>query len=140
MPDPGTTTVARPPTNLLPNHGNIGLTHPIPAWPASTDLIQEDNGSYKQTSQTTEISNCLSAAVKQANSNLLLINSFPDVDQQERWLVDALKLELSTRTCGHVIRAVGECARADINYFYCLLSMVIAGSTWHKFPPLTTTC
>ncbi|KAF9790875.1 hypothetical protein BJ322DRAFT_1017503 [Thelephora terrestris] len=139
MTNPGAITIIHPQTSLFPNHGNMGLAQPVPAWPAFTELIQEDNGSYKQTSQTTEISNCLSAAVKRANSNLLLIDSFPDVDQQERWLVDALKFELSARTCGHVIKAVGERARVDLDYFYCLPSMVIAGSTRHTFPSLTIT-
>ncbi|KAF9780632.1 hypothetical protein BJ322DRAFT_1112629 [Thelephora terrestris] len=124
MTDPGAMTIIHPQISLFPNHGNMVLAPPVPAWPAFTELIQEDNGSYKQTSQTAEINNCLSAAVKRANSNLLLINSFPDVDQQEQWLVDGLKFELSARTCGHVIKAVGECARVDIDYFYCLLSMI----------------
>ena len=73
-----------------------------PAWPAFTNLVQDDDGSYKQTGQTTEINNGLSAAVKRANSNLLLIDSFPDVERQEQWLVDALRRELSSRTRGHV--------------------------------------
>ena len=96
----------------------------VVTWPAFTNLIQDSDGSCKQTGQTTEISNCLSAAVKRANSNLLLINSFPDLEEQERWLTETLKFELSSRTDSPIIQAVGERAKVDLNYFYCLLSII----------------
>ena len=82
-------------------------------------------GSYKQTGQITKVNNCLSAAVRRANTNLVLVDSFPNVGEQEQWLVDALGFELTARNQNHIIKAVGECARVDINYFHCLLSMVI---------------
>ena len=109
----------------------------VVTWPAFTNLIQDSDGSYKQTGQTTEISNCLSAAVKRAHSNLLLINSFPGLEEQERWLTEALKFELPSRTDSPIIQAVGERAKVDLNYFYCLLSMVIA-KTSRTFKLLTT--
>lgn len=92
------------------------------------NLIQDSNGSYKQTGQTVEINNCLSAAVKQANSHLVLIDSFPGVKQQEQWLADALTSELCVRSQTPIIKVVGERARVDIGYFNTLLSMVISGS------------
>lgn len=124
-----------PPTDLFSNP--TGYVQPSPGWPASTELIRAEDGFYKQTGQIIEINNCLSAAVKRANSNLVLINSFPGIEDQERWLADALKFELSAGNQSHVIKMVGERARVHTNYFNCLLSMVIeltiAGSTRHVF-------
>ena len=117
---------AHPPTTLLLDPGNPNLAQPTPAWPAFTDLFEDGDGTYKQTGQITEINNCLGAAVKRANSNLVLVNSFPSVDEQERWLVDALGFELTARSQNRTIEAVGERARADGDYFHSLLSMVIA--------------
>lgn len=125
----------RPPANLFPDP--TGYVQPSLGWPVSTELVQAEDGSYKQTGQIIEINNCLSAAVKRANSNLVLINSFPGIEDQEQWLADALKFELSAGNQSHVIKMVGERARVHINYFNCLLSMVIglmiAGSARHIF-------
>jgi hypothetical protein len=127
-------TIIRPPIDAPLDPGNVDTVRHVPAWPEFTELVQDDDGTYKQTGQTTEISSLLSAAVKRANSNLLLINSFPEVEEQEQWLVDALRLEFSTRAHSHVIKVVGERASVEINYFRCLLSMVmIAGSVWRRF-------
>ncbi|KAF9782956.1 hypothetical protein BJ322DRAFT_1220044 [Thelephora terrestris] len=111
-----------PPANQSPNP--IDHTQPILGWPAFTELIQAEDGSYKQTGQITEINNCLSVAVKRANANLVLTDSFPDTEVQEQWLADALKFALSPENQSHVITKVGERARVDINYFNCLLSMI----------------
>ena len=97
-----------------------------------TNLVEDSDGTYKQTGQVTEINNCLGAAVKRANANLVLIHSFPNVDEQERWLAESLNFELAARSQSHVIVAVREWASADINYFHRLLSMVIAGSSAHS--------
>ena len=115
-----------PPTRPEDTHlAELGAQQPpVPAWPEFTNLVQEDDGSYKQTSQTPEINACLGAAVKRANANLVLIDSFPDIDDQEHWLVDALNFELTVNQ-SRIVNVVGERARADDNYFNCLLSMVI---------------
>jgi len=113
------------PTNRLPN---VHPVQPVPTWPKFTELIQDDDGSYKQTGQITEINNCLGAAVKRANANIVLIGSFPNIDEQEQWLVDALTFELTSRSQSHVIEEVRERARVDVNYFHSLLSMVITDS------------
>jgi len=125
------TTVPRPIGPFL-NPGDTRLVWPTPAGPTFTDLVQDGDGSYKQTGQIIEINNCLGAAVKRANANLVLIDSFPDVDEQERWMVDALKFGLAAGSQSHIIKAVEDRARADSNYFHCLLSMVIAGSGAHS--------
>ncbi|KAF9790564.1 hypothetical protein BJ322DRAFT_1017247 [Thelephora terrestris] len=75
MPNFSMKASAHPQAHLFLNHGSMGFVPPVLAWPGFTDLVQEDNRSYKQTSQTTKFNNCLSAVVKRANSNLLLINS-----------------------------------------------------------------
>ena len=141
--DHGTTAIVQDvnlPTNLFPNPRD--LMPPIPGWPAFTELNQAEDGSYKQTGQIIEINNCLSVAVRRANSNLVLKGSFPDIEEQEKWLADALKFALSTENQGHVISKVEERAKVDINYFNCLLSMVIeliiAGPTRHTFSLLTS--
>ena len=121
----------RPPISLLPNPRDPHLVQPTPAWATFTNLVQDGDGFYKQTGQITEINNCLGAAVKRANANLVLIDSFPGVDVQEQWLADALRFELTARGQDHIISAVRERANADINYFHCLLSMVIADSAAH---------
>jgi len=96
----------------------------IPTWPDFTNLVQEEDGTYKQTGQITEISACLGAAIKRANTNLILKDSFPGIEEQEEWLVDALRFELNARSQSCIIDVVGERAKTDINYFNCLLSMV----------------
>lgn len=122
MPDYGTSV--NPPTTHL-SIANPTNSQSIKVWPAFTDLIQDDNGSYKQTRQISEINNFLGGVVKRANSNLVLVNSFPDPEQQEQWLVNALNSELAAKNGNHVINAVGERAMADANYFNRLLSMVM---------------
>ena len=102
---------------------------PIPAWPTHTNLLQDGDGSYKQTGQISEINNCLGAAVKRANANLVLTHSFPEIDEQERWLVESLNFELNERSRSRIVTAVRERASVDVNYFHCLLSMVIANSS-----------
>lgn len=115
---------------------------PIPGWPAFTELNQAEDGTYKQTGQIIGVNNCLSVAVRRANFNLVLKGSFPDIKEQEKWLADALKFALSSKNQGHVINKVEERAKVDINYFVCLLSMVIqliiAGPTRHMFSLLTS--
>lgn len=125
-------TTVHVPINPFLDPGDTPLAWPAPAWPTFTDLVQDGDGSYKQTGQIIEINNCLGAAVKRANANLVLIDSFPDIDEQERWLVDALKFGLTAGSQSHAIKAVEEWARVDGNYFHCLLSMVIAGSGAHS--------
>lgn len=137
MADRGVIAIANRPTNASPRPGSMDLAQSIPGWPAFTNLVRDSDRSYRQTSQITEINNFLSAAVKRANANLVLISSFPNVEQQEQWLVDALKFELYAGTCGHVINVVGERASRETDYFYSLLSMVIAGATRLTFRLLT---
>jgi len=59
------------PTPVLLQH-----PHHIPTW---TDLVWEENGTYKQTAQHPELNACLSATVKRANANLVLVDSFPSL-------------------------------------------------------------
>lgn len=122
----------RQPTNKLPlSPGNTDLTRTALRWPAFTDLVRDSDGSYKQISKITEINNCLSAAVKRADSNIVLISPSPGVEKQEQWPVDALKFELYARIRGHVIKVVGERARRtrETDRFYSLLSMEISGAS-----------
>ncbi|KAF9791889.1 hypothetical protein BJ322DRAFT_1015835 [Thelephora terrestris] len=125
IPDRGAKSTVQdihPPANHFPNPTDHKQS--IPSWPAFTELAQAEDGSYKQTGQTIEINNCLSTAVKRANANLVLNDSFPDTEDQEQWLSDALRFALSAGNQSHVINMVGERARVDIKYFNCLLSMI----------------
>jgi len=96
----------------------------VRVWPAFTNLIQDDNGSYKQSHQISNINNFLSGVVKRANSNLVLVNLFVVPEQQEQWLVRALDSELAAKNENHIIGMVRERVMADVNYFNQLLSMV----------------
>lgn len=94
--------------------------------PALADLIQDDDGSYKQTSQHPEISAFLSATVKQATINLVLFNAFPSLHVRDLWLVDSLRAELAIRRkTSNIINAVAERVEVDEQYLGSLLSMVI---------------
>ena len=94
--------------------------------PALADLIQEDDGSYKQTSQHPEISAFLGATVKQATANLILFNAFPSLHTRDLWLVDSLRAELAIRRkASNIINAVAERVEVDEHYLGSLLSMVI---------------
>lgn len=94
--------------------------------PALADLIQEDDGSYKQTSQHPEISAFLGATVKQATANLILFNAFPSLHTRDLWLVDSLRAELTIRRkTSNIINAVAERVEVDEQYIGSLLSMVI---------------
>ena len=94
--------------------------------PALADLIQEDDGSYKQTSQHPEISAFLGATVKQATANLILFNAFPSLHTRDLWLMDSLRAELAIRRkASNIINAVAERVEVDEHYLGSLLSMVI---------------
>ena len=113
------------PAPILPLGPGI---HPlrVPTW---TDLVQEENGAYKQTAQHPELNACLGAAVKRANTKLLFIDAFPSLHDRDTWILDSLRAELAIwREGSHFLNAVAERVNVDENYLNCLLSMVIAGS------------
>ena len=119
-----TAAVPAPTSVLAPGPGNY--PHHIPTW---TDLVQEENGSYKQTSQHPELNACLSAAVKRANTKLLFVDAFPSLHDRDTWTLDSLRTELSIRReSSHFVDAVAKRVSVDEHYLNCLLSMVIAGS------------
>ena len=98
----------------------------MPPW---TDLAQEANGSYKQTAQHPKINACLSATVKHATTNLVLVDAFPLLHHQDVWALDVLRMEFLIRQNNSpIINAVAEQEKVDENYHICLLSMVTISS------------
>ena len=69
------------PSPLPPLDPGVHPRH-TPAW---TDLVQEENGKYKQTSQRPELNACLGAAVKCATANLVLFDAFPSLHVRDKW-------------------------------------------------------
>lgn len=113
------------PPPLLPLGPGIHPQH-VPSW---TDLAQEGNGTYKQTAQHPEINACLSAMVKHATTNLVLVNAFPSLHDRDAWTLATLRMELSIRwNDSPVINAVAEQVNDDKRYLNCLFSMVTASS------------
>lgn len=110
------------PTPVLPP-GLPAHPHHVPTW---TDLVQEEDGAYKQTSQHPELNTCLSATIKRANTNLVVFDAFPSLHIRYTWLLDSLRLEFAIRRDRSLfINAVAERADVDENYLNCLISMVI---------------
>jgi len=100
--------------------------HSALAW---TDLVQEGNGTYKQTAQHPELNACLSSAIRRATANLVLVDAFPSLHTRDAWALESLKSELSVQRNGsNFINAVASRAEVDEHYLNCLLSMVIPGS------------
>ena len=118
--------VTVPITPPLPPLGPDTHLQQAPTW---TDLVQEENGSYKQTSQHPEIYACLSATVKRATANLVLVNAFPSLHDRDAWVLDSLMTELLIRqNNSYFIGAVAERVKIDEHYLNCLISMVHSSS------------
>ena len=109
------------PSPLPPLDPGVHPRH-TPAW---TDLVQEENGKYKQTSQRPELNACLGAAVKCATANLVLFDAFPSLHVRDKWALDSLRAEFAMRRGDSpFIDAVEKRSRVDKNYLLSLLSMV----------------
>ena len=109
------------------------FAHPdrLETW---TDLVQEDNGTYKQTAQHPELNACLSATVKRANANLVLVDAFPSLLTRDEWVLVSLRMELAARRgSSHFINAVAERVNVDEYYLNCLLAMVTATFSHVRF-------
>jgi len=106
--------LATPP---LPGPGNV--------WPAATHLVVGGDGRLRQSVQSTEISRCISDAVRLASSNIFFIDAFPSLHVQNQWLHQSLITIL--RDQGQkdpVVHEVDLRARQDNRYMSALISMV----------------
>jgi len=105
------------------------LSLALPQVPTWTNLVREENGTYKQTAQHPELNTCLSAAVKRANANVVLVDSFPGWHTKEVWLLESPRTEFARRRDNsRFINAVAERSDVDVNYRHCLISTVITVS------------
>ena len=105
------------PSRLPPLDPGVHLRR-TPAW---TDLVQEENGKYKQTSQRPELNTCLGAAVKSATAKLVLFDAFPSLHVRDKWALDSLRAEFSMRQVDSpFIDAVEKRSSVDKNYLLSL--------------------
>lgn len=129
-------------TPLLPTPYTIQLPEPVvplpapdplmPAWLPITDLVIGRDSHYQQSDQSPEIQACLSATVRRANANLILLDGFPDPHRKGQWLADALGIELSQRRKASTnIAILDDRARHDAQFFNRLLYMVTRSASIH---------
>lgn len=113
----------------MPTEPGVALPlalHPFPlTWPAITNLVPGRDGRCQQSGQTPEVQACLGAAVRRANGNLVFLDGFPDALRKNKWLGEALVIELNDRRGGSAsMVAIDDHARGDKQYFKQMLYMV----------------